>query len=591
MYELLDSVQKRNGNGVNYAYCGYGLNKKNYGVFHNNFNYGAPNYQWMNNNVGRNRYIHPNNKKNRNWKNARVTSSFSPASSQSSSPTQTWTSPPEQSVATAQQVIPHGNGAESSDRMEIIKPQLLFQDKIDNSSGLWMPKLTEKPNAIEPLLLNVAINKNGKCSIHPYKVELEKFEIAKVQFDPCSIKRYKNINDTDMVFVQTHSDLISLVEKLMKCREIAIDLEHHSNRSYQGITCLMQISTRNTDYLIDTLSLRSDLHVLNKIFTNPKVLKVLHGADNDILWLQRDLSLYIVNMFDTHQAAIALDIPPGKRSFSSLLSTYCNIQTDKQYQLADWRIRPLPKELVEYSRMDTHFLLYIKDVMSNKLLLLGKGQELLKSVYQKSTNICKTVYKKPICDDNSFKRFYRKSGKKFNEHQLCALKLMYYWRDKIARQEDDSVEYVLPNNMMISIAEKLPNSIEGIYECCTSVPPLVLKNIIELYSIIVDAKCDLSMSDEPLNVKENITVKSGDMIKTMLSYVWPKKIIDKVSRGINFVSTAMVFKVVPTVFELSLVSGILGINCGSKYAAVAFSCVGIYFFFTLAVTQWKKKFY
>lgn len=66
--------------------------------------------------------------------------------------------------------------------------------------------------------------------------------------------------------------------------------------------------------------------------------------------------------------------------------------------------------------------------------------------------------------------------------------------------------------------------------------------------------------------------------------------IDRGSRGINFVLTAMVFNVVPTVFELSLVSAILGINCGPEYAAVAFSCVGIYGGFTLAVTQWRTKF-
>lgn len=31
------------------------------------------------------------------------------------------------------------------------------------------------------------------------------------------------------------------------------------------------------------------------------VAQVLHGSDSDILWLQRDLGLYVVNMFDTGQ--------------------------------------------------------------------------------------------------------------------------------------------------------------------------------------------------------------------------------------------------------------------------------------------------
>ena len=38
-------------------------------------------------------------------------------------------------------------------------------------------------------------------------------------------------------------------------------------------------------------------------------------------------------------------------------------QTDKRYQLADWRVRPLPKEMQHYARLDTHYLLYIHDCM------------------------------------------------------------------------------------------------------------------------------------------------------------------------------------------------------------------------------------
>lgn len=36
----------------------------------------------------------------------------------------------------------------------------------------------------------------------------------------------------------------------------------------------MQISSRTEDFLIDTLTLREDLVILNNIFTNPRVTKV-----------------------------------------------------------------------------------------------------------------------------------------------------------------------------------------------------------------------------------------------------------------------------------------------------------------------------
>lgn len=47
----------------------------------------------------------------------------------------------------------------------------------------------------------------------------------------------------------------------------------------------------------------------------------MHGADRDILWLQRDFGVYVVNMFDTGQAARVLDMPSFALAF--LLKHYC----------------------------------------------------------------------------------------------------------------------------------------------------------------------------------------------------------------------------------------------------------------------------
>ena len=37
--------------------------------------------------------------------------------------------------------------------------------------------------------------------------------------------------------------------------------------------------------------------------------QVLHGMDFDIQWLQKDFGLYVVNAFDTSQAARVLSLP------------------------------------------------------------------------------------------------------------------------------------------------------------------------------------------------------------------------------------------------------------------------------------------
>jgi exosome complex exonuclease RRP6 len=66
-----------------------------------------------------------------------------------------------------------------------------------------------------------------------------------------------------------------MLAELKMAKEIAVDLEHHDSRSYIGLTSLMQISTRDKDWIVDTLKpWREDLQILNEVFADPKVLKV-----------------------------------------------------------------------------------------------------------------------------------------------------------------------------------------------------------------------------------------------------------------------------------------------------------------------------
>ncbi|KAK7303758.1 hypothetical protein RJT34_14672 [Clitoria ternatea] len=64
----------------------------------------------------------------------------------------------------------------------------------------------------------------------------------------------------------------------------------------------MQISTGTKDFLVDTLRLHSHIGpYLREVFMDPAKRKVMHCADKDTVWLQRDFGIYICNLFDTHQ--------------------------------------------------------------------------------------------------------------------------------------------------------------------------------------------------------------------------------------------------------------------------------------------------
>jgi hypothetical protein len=42
-----------------------------------------------------------------------------------------------------------------------------------------------------------------------------------------------------------------------------------------------------------------------------------------------------------------------------------------RYQLADWRVRPLPPDMLHYARADTHFLLAAADALRAELAAAG----------------------------------------------------------------------------------------------------------------------------------------------------------------------------------------------------------------------------
>lgn len=169
---------------------------------------------------------------------------------------------------------------------------------------------------------------------HPYEYELQNYVPLPEQLLPCKETLYRPLEETPLNWITTPEQVHSLVAVLKKQSEFAVDLEHHSYRTYQGFTCLIQISTRQEDYLIDPLVLMDHLEIMNEVFADPNIVKVLHGADMDIQWLQRDFGIYIVNMFDTGQASRVLEMPSHR--LSSLLSHFCNINVDKKYQLAEY---------------------------------------------------------------------------------------------------------------------------------------------------------------------------------------------------------------------------------------------------------------
>lgn len=118
----------------------------------------------------------------------------------------------------------------------ILRPQVNFKIPIDNSNSTpFEPKIKYKPNSIKPLAILPEYGSDGDIVsyLHPYEFELIKFEpMAKQLSKTCPIVP-KAIEKTALVHVDTEQKLQLLLEDLQAVSEFAVDVEHHSYRTFQ----------------------------------------------------------------------------------------------------------------------------------------------------------------------------------------------------------------------------------------------------------------------------------------------------------------------------------------------------------------------
>jgi ribonuclease D len=149
-----------------------------------------------------------------------------------------------------------------------------------------------------------------------------------------------------------------LVAALAESTVVGVDTESNSFHAYRERVCLIQFSTAAADYIVDPCAL-PDLAPLAPFFADPAREKVFHAAENDLIGLRRDYRFEFANIFDTMTAARTLGWP--QVGLAAILDSHFGVTMNKKYQRADWQRRPLTPELLHYARLDTHYLVALRD--------------------------------------------------------------------------------------------------------------------------------------------------------------------------------------------------------------------------------------
>jgi ribonuclease D len=229
---------------------------------------------------------------------------------------------------------------------------------------------------------------------------------------------------------------------------IAVDTESNSLHAYREQVCLIQLSTPNADYILDPLSLK-DLTLLRPIFSDPKVEKIFHAADYDLLGLKRDFGIEVNNLFDTMQAARLLGYK--QVGLDAVLNEKFKVTLNKRYQKADWARRPLPTEYLDYARLDSHYLIDLRDSLKTELEAKGLW-ELASEEFLRLTRVNGTT-------ENPMPAWQRVSGwQKMDGQQLAILNELCQWREAEAKRLNRPVFKTLNDKTLANLVVSIPKT-------------------------------------------------------------------------------------------------------------------------------------
>lgn len=238
-----------------------------------------------------------------------------------------------------------------------------------------------------------------------------------------------------------------MVADLVTQTRVAVDTESNSLHAYREQVCLIQFSTRKIDYVVDPLAL-DDLSALGPIFSNPKIEKIFHAAEYDLICLRRDFGFQFANLFDTMHAARVLGYPFV--GLDNLLAEKFQFEIDKRHQKADWAVRPLTPAQLDYARLDTHFLFDLREVLEAEL----KEKDRLDIAREDFVRACHIDPPEEKANGTSWRRFSLR--KDVSVRELTILSELCVSRDRIAERMNRPVFKVISDALLLDIARNLP---------------------------------------------------------------------------------------------------------------------------------------
>jgi ribonuclease D len=150
-----------------------------------------------------------------------------------------------------------------------------------------------------------------------------------------------------------------------------------------------------------------------------------------------------------------------KIGLGALLEKYFELSINKKYQRANWGRRPLKGDMLEYARLDSHYLIPLQKKLRRELEKTDRWDLALEDFRRLTQNIEDTT---TSCAED----FWKLTGATdLNPRQAAVLKSLYLFREAKAKAQDTPPFKVIGHKTLVQLAQTCPKSIDKLRKCST----------------------------------------------------------------------------------------------------------------------------
>ena len=246
------------------------------------------------------------------------------------------------------------------------------------------------------------------------------------------------------MLVASTAQLDLLVSEFGAAEAYGLDTEFHAEDGYYPRLALIQLAVPGRIAVIDATAV--DLGHLERLVAGPGVA-VTHAAERDLEIINRACGAQPSRVFDTQIAAGFLGYPTA--SLGTVVAAFLGRSLDKSSQMSDWFRRPLSAEQLAYAEADVAHLLELRSVIEPRLAALGRLEWAIEECERLGT---------PRSADDAIAWWRLKGVNRLTATARGVAQELAAWRERAARSADRQPRRILPDEVLVALAERPPVS-------------------------------------------------------------------------------------------------------------------------------------